>query len=180
MNHLTHQQFFEAVEGLLSNEVELHLRMCPQCQQTMTNYKQAERALHNVSLEKVSSNFTMKVMRQIGLKEPSSFAWSLSKNIAPIFALVLVVGIALAVVKFSDLFGGPEIAGQVTDTQSAYHNIGQEVKGGMTALNEWISTYMSFAFAKNRYGLTAFILIFFGCIALLDKYLIMPMMRRRV
>ena len=178
MNHLTQQQFLEAVEGPLSNELEFHLRSCHQCEQTMNTYKQAERALHNVPLEKVPENFTTTLMRQIGLKESSSFAWSLSKNIAPIFALFLVVGIALAAVKFSDLFGGPEVAGQAS--QSVYHNIGQEVKGGMTALNGWISTYMSFAFAKDTIGLSVFVLIFFGVIALFDRYLLMPMMRRRV
>lgn len=179
MNHLTSQQFLEYTDGLFGHEIELHLRSCPECRQTLNGYKKVERTLHNIPMEKPAPDFTTAVMRQIGLNEASPFAWSLLKNIAPVLALALVVGITVTALKLTGMFEGSEIAGPGSATQSVYNDIGHGVKGGMTALNNWVSTYMSFAFAKTSYGLTAFIVVFFIFIALLDKYLIMPMMRKR-
>ncbi len=68
-----------------------------------------------------------------------------------------------------------ELQQETTVSQSVYNQIG----GGVQAFNDWMAKYFSFAFAKNTFGLASFIIIFFGVIALLDKYLIMPMMKKR-
>ena len=191
MNHLTSQQVQEIIDGTVTNEMELHLRTCSICQSNVSAFRKLDRTLRSMAPENASTNFTERVMRQAGLPElaerrragieqSSSFAWMLLKNLAPLIALTLVVGIALAALKIAGAFQDTGLAQSVSATQTVSHQLGSSVDTGIQALNGWVAKYFSFAFAKNTYGLTAFILIFFGVIAVLDKYILMPMMKKRV
>ena len=179
MNHLTSDQIQDFIDGVISNEAELHLRQCSPCQSKMRAYKKLDRTLRSVPLDEPPQNFTQRVMQQVGVRQLPSFSWTLFKNLAPLFALTLVAGIAFVALRMAGVFEGTEVQQSTNAAQTIYDQVGRSVSGGVQAFNGWMAKYFSFAFAKSSYGLTAFILIFFGVIALLDKYLIMPMMKRK-
>ncbi|MBI4548801.1 MAG: zf-HC2 domain-containing protein [Ignavibacteriae bacterium] len=183
MKHLTSTQIQEYLDGLISglslNEIELHLRTCQDCQSKLNALKRIDRVLHRIQLERVSPSFTERVMKQLNIKESSSLAWTIFKNIAPLFALMLVTGIVLVVMYMSGALQGEELQQPIQQTQSVYNGFSSGVSSAIGALNEWISRYFSFAFARTTYGTTFFLIVFFSVVALLDKFLLMPMMRKR-
>ena len=176
MNHLTSEQLHDYIDGSLTSDTELHLRTCPRCQKQAKALQALDRSLRSIRLEKPSERFTERVMKELGISASPSFAWTLFRNLAPLFALAIVIGVVVAALKFAGVFNTPEIRQTTAATQNVYHQIGL----GVQTFNSWMSKYFSFAFAKNTYGLTAFVFMFFGVIALLDKYVIMPRMRKRI
>jgi hypothetical protein len=176
MNHLTSEQIQGYIDGMSTSDLDLHLRTCPSCQQNVKALQAVDRSLRSIRLEQPSQRFTERVMKELGVTTAPSFAWMLFRNIAPLLALAIVIGVVVVALNVAGVFDTTEIQQTTTVTQTVYHQIGQ----GVQIFNGWMSKYFSFAFAKNTYGLTAFVFMFFAVIALLDKYVIMPRMRKRI
>jgi anti-sigma factor RsiW len=179
MNHLTSDQVQEYVDGALSSDVELHLRGCSLCQSRVNAFRTIDRSLRSLPLEEASPKFTERVLRELGLRSTPSFTWLFFRNLAPFLALTFVAGVLILALKVTGKFDSTELGQTSVATQEVYKQVGGGVSTGLQAFNSWVGNYLSFAFAKNTYGLTAFIFIFLGGIALLDKFLIMPMMKKR-
>jgi anti-sigma factor RsiW len=180
MNHLTTTQMQEYADGLSEGSgYESHVRSCAECRMNLKRFRDLEKTLRRIPLERVSSGFTEGLMKQLGVRESSSFAWAILKNLAPLLALTFVLGVLFAVLQLSGVFQGSQVQPSVEATQSAYVKLGGSVSAAIGAFNGWLEKYFSFAFAKSSYGLTVFLLLFLGAIALLDRFLLMPMMRRR-
>lgn len=182
MNHLTPNQLQDYAEGVAMdrNNLEIHVRRCPDCMAKLDTIRKLDTVLRSVPLDRVSTSFTEKVMKQLGIKEAPSFAWTIFKNLAPLFALTLVVGIALVALKFSGVFQGTGVGQSVEASRSVYTSLSSNIAVGVTTFNGWLARIFPFAFAKSRYGLTVFLIAFFGVIALMDKFIFMPMIRKRV
>ncbi len=180
MNHLTSQQIQEYLEKRATNEIELHLGGCRQCRRKADAAGMLERTLRSIPLEKAPPGFTERIVEQLGIRQRASFSWFLFKSLSPILALTIVAAIVFAVFKFTGAWHETELQQTATVTQTVYNQIGGSVNEGLQTFNGWMTKYFSFAFAKNTYGLTTFILIFFGVIALLDKYVLMPMMKKKM
>ena len=87
MNHLTSDQLQEYADGLAENpEYQLHIRSCPACRADLKTFRELDRALRRIPLERVSSDFTGQLMSRLGVKESASFAWTILKNAAPFLA----------------------------------------------------------------------------------------------
>ena len=56
--------------------------------------------------------------------------------------------------------------------------IGRQFSVGVGFYSSWVDKYLSFA--RNSIGLAVAVALFFGAVALLDKFVIMPLMRRRM
>ena len=179
MNHLTSEQIQEHIDGSTSSDPELHLRTCAACQSRVHSYRSIDRSLRSLPLEETSPKFTDRVLRELGLRSAPSFTWLFFRNLAPFLALTFVAGVLIVALKFTGKFDTTELGQTSAATQEVYKQLGGGVSAGLHAFNTWVGSYLSFAFAKNTYGLTAFIFIFLGAIALLDKFLIMPMMKKR-
>ena len=180
MNHLTSHQIQEYVGGVAPDAIELHVRLCSECQSNVSAFRALERAIRSIPLEKASPRFTERIMRSLSIKQSTSFSWMLFKNLAPILALMIVAGIVFAVLRATGVWQATELQQTATLTQTVYDQFGGSLNGGVQTFNDWMAKYFSFAFARNTYGLTAFVLIFLGAIALLDKYILMPMMKKRM
>ena len=180
MNHLTPHQLQEYVDGMLTNEMEFHVRTCSECQLQVDAFRKVERTLRKFPLEKASPQFAERVMQQLGIKQSSSLTWMLFKNMAPLVALTFVAGILYAALRVAGVFQETELQQTTSLTQNVYNQLGGSLSSGVQAFNDWMAKYFSFAFAKNTYGLTAFVIGFFVVIGLLDKYILMPMMRKRM
>lgn len=90
MNHLTSHQIQDSLDGMLTNEAELHLRICPECQSKLNTARTIERTLHSIPLEAASAGFTERVMQNLGIKTSPSLAWTILRNIAPLVALTVL------------------------------------------------------------------------------------------
>ena len=181
MNHPTPEQLYDLIDGdteaTSRNAVEAHLRDCPECRKTVGGFKWLGEAIRRAPLERAPEEFTRKVMKE--LEESSSLAWTILKNLAPFVALLIVAGLVLIILQVSGSFDGSGVQESVRATQSFIDRAGNGASSGITALNGWLGTYFSFAFARSSYGLTVFLIALFGAIALLDKFLFMPRMKRR-
>jgi hypothetical protein len=118
-------------------------------------------------------------MRRLGLKSAPSIAWVMFRNLAPALALLAVSVIAVLAMKYFGTFEGSDLQQSTSSIQRVSGTVSSELAKGIDAFDAWLGTYLSFAFAKTSYGLTAFLVFFFGVVALVDKFVLMPMMRKR-
>ena len=183
MNHLTIIQIQELLFGSADDStltaIENHLNICSDCVEKVSAYRKVETALRGMPAERTSSGFTRRVMQELRIEEAPSFVWKFLKNLAPVVGLFLVTGIAMGALYFSGALKTPEVQNSLALSQSAYDTVSGGLKESVWTFNGWMQKLFPFAFAKNGYGLTMFLLFFFAALALLDKYLLMPLMRRR-
>lgn len=180
MNHLTLKQMHESAGTALPAEIANHVRACPECRSRFDEFNLVDAAMKDMPPEETSPKFTESVMRRLGVGSAPSFAWMLLRNLAPILALAVVSGIAIAALNYFGAFQGSQLGQSTSALQSAYGKLGHQIGEGVGTFNFWLGKYFSFAFAKSSYGLTAFIFCFFGIIALLDKFVFAPMVKKRM
>jgi len=181
--HLTTRELLEYVDGSIDpprrDEIDRHIHKCPDCQAWIRGDKELERTLRRIPLEHPAAQFTGRVMNRIGIAEMPSFAWIVVKNLAPLVALVIVGGIVVAVLAGTGALQSTQVQQSLVTGQSMYSGIVGKLSGGIAEMNMLIQKYLSFAFAKNVYALTTFLICFFGAIGLLDKFIFSPMMKRK-
>jgi len=180
MKHLTMQQVSDYGEGITSPEVESHIRTCQQCRAALRLQDRIENAFRRIPTEEVPDDFADRTLRRLGIRAHSPFAWNLLKNFAPVVALVLVGGAVFAVLYYTGVLGGTQEVGITTPAAQPHGSLSHQLSNGVSSFNRWINTYLSFAFAKNTYAMTAFVAGFFAAIALVDKFVLMPLMRKRI
>jgi hypothetical protein len=176
MKHLSAQELQDYAEGARENEQELHLRMCGECGKRLDSLRALERALRALPSDRPSRNFTANVLQRAGVRESATFAWVMLKNLAPLVALTIVIGIVLAVLTMTGVLQSAD----VREVPATTKQISGAMASGIHAMNGWMMKYFPFAFAKSTYGLTLFILVFFAAVALIDKHIFMPMMKRKI
>ncbi len=184
MNHPTFIQLQEYLDtgqtGLSNSDISMHLRSCKECGERVASLREMDKAIRNAGRERVSAQFTQRVMKQLGIEYPASFAWYFFRNLAPLFALSVIVGIIFIVFQLSGTFQNPHVQQSVSSAQSLYGKTSGTLSEYLERFNEGVQKYFSFAFAKNTYGLTLFMVLFIGAVALLDRYLLIPMMKRKM
>jgi hypothetical protein len=179
MNHLNATQLEDIIDGMKDAEIDLHIRTCQECRSKLRALQQLDRALEQLPLERTSDDFTGRVMRQLGIKESPSFACLVLKNLAPLVALLIIAGVIVSVMNVSGVSQSPSVRQGVEATQSVYNGVGSGLAIGVTEVNGWMGKYLSFGITKSSYGLVVFLVLFFGTIALLDRYFFMPMFRKK-
>jgi anti-sigma factor RsiW len=184
MNHFTSTQLQEYADGYYdtekSDELELHLQSCTECATNIKVFIRIDSALRKLPLDEVSTDFTQHVMARLSVKESSSVTWSIFKNLAPLLGLVIIVGIVYGVLKFTGMLEGSGVGESITATQSVYNSAAAQISNGVSAFNAWVKNLFPFLYTKSSYGLAAFLVVLFIIVALLDKFVFMPMIRRRL
>ena len=178
MNHLTEHELQECLDHAGEAEAQ-HLRGCAACRERLSAFQRVEDVLRRVPAERAPGNFTNVVLKRLRISESTSFSWSFFKNLAPGIALVLVFGVIVIALQMSGALSGTQVGESAQLTKNIYGNVSGGVATGVTAFNSWVRTYLSFAFANSSYGITMFLIIFFSAIALIDKFILMPHLRRR-
>ena len=179
MNHLSYLQLQEVLAGDATREQELHASRCAACRAGIEELRRIDITLRSLPAERTTGEFEGNVMRRIGLRSSPSFVWILFKNIAPAFALLLVSVIVVATLNYFGAFEGSGLQQSASNLQSATDWLSTEVAQVTSTFTQWLEKYFSFAFAKSSYGLTAYVVFFLAAVALVDKFLLMPMMRKR-
>jgi len=179
VNHLTLIQLQEVAAGDATTEQELHAAHCTACRARIEELRRIDTALRSLPAERTTEEFADKLMRRLGVRSSSSIAWILFKNLAPAVALLLVSIIAVVSLNYFGAFDGSGLGQSATKLQTASGWIAAELSKGTAALNQWLEKYLSFALGRTSLGLTALIVFFLAVAAVVDKYLLMPMMRKR-
>ena len=179
MNHLSLIQLQGVMAGDGTPDETLHIAQCAACSARIGELKRVDTALRSLPADRTTEEFSEKVMRRLGVRTSSSIAWILFKNLAPAVALLLVSVIAVVTLNYFGAFEGSGIGESATKLQSASGWLTSELSKGTAGLTQWLEKYFPFAFGRTSYGLTVFIVFFLAVVAVVDKYLLMPMMRKR-
>ncbi len=183
MNHFSLSQIQEYADGILneasSKELEIHLKTCNECSIKMAVLKNIEVAIRTVPLVYAQSNFTQRVMSKLSTEEVSDFAWGILKSLAPIISLAFLVGIIFVLFQYTGLLQNSEVQQTIHASKSIYSVSTSKITESVSMLNIWLQKYIPFVYQKTHYWMTTFIFLLFIIVALLDKYIIMPMIRKR-
>ena len=184
MNHLTFTQLQEYADGLanaqIRGEIDIHLQTCTECTAKFKAFRQIDFALRKLPLDDASPDFIQRVMARLKTKESPPIIWSIFKNLAPLFGLVIVVGIIYGALKISGVYDSSGLGESVQATQTVYDQVGNSVSNGISTFNGWLKNLFPFLYTKSSYGLTAFLVVLFIIVAILDKYIFMPMVKKRL
>ncbi len=182
MNHPRNEELQEFADGFCDEQtrarIELHLRTCTDCKARVESLVNLRDIMQRVLVEKVPYSFTNRVMRRIGIRESSSFLWFLLKNIAPIVGLLIVVGIVYAALAFTGILGTSTVSQSDSTINTIYEKFSGELTTATSAFNGWLKRIFPFLYSKTSYSLIA-VLVVIIVAALLDKYLLIPIFRRR-
>jgi len=179
MNHLSLFQLQQVAAREATPEQQLHVESCTACRGRIEELRRIETVLRSLPAERTGDEFAEKVMRRLGVRTSSSFVWILFKNLAPAVALLLVSVIAVVSLRYFGAFEGSGLDQSATKLQSVPGWFAGELSKGTSQFYHWLETYFSFAFGRTSYGVTAFIVFLLAVVAVVDKYLLMPMMRKR-
>ncbi len=181
MNHLSNEHLQRYADGICNGEdipmIETHLQLCTECGRKLKLLRRTDEVLRSLPLEQPSADFTQSVMKALRIQEAPSLLWIFLKNFAPVVALTVVIGATFMILSYTGVFQGSQ--NSITNAEGLYRQAEKSLSGGIQTFNSWLGTYVSFAFAKNSIGLTGFLLVFFAGIALFDKFVLMPMLRKR-
>ena len=180
MNHFSSIQFQEYLDGVLdetiSKNIRLHLETCLECSAKMKSLKEFELLLRNMPLEHTSNKFTERVMSKLGIEETPHFVWEFFKNLAPVVALALLIGILYVVFQYTGAFQNSHMQ---QSSGSVYNTLTNTMRDGVAVYKDFTEKYLPFFYQRTTSLLILFSVVFFGAVALLDKYLLVPMMKRK-
>jgi len=183
MNHPKDSRIEEYAEGSLtselSHEIGSHIEGCPSCRAKVASFRLLERSLRDLPLEQPGSGFTERVIRSLGLEEGGSLAWKLITNLAPLMAFVFVAAVLYVVMNLVGSFGGPQIGSSLGSVTAAYTGLGDNISRGIDAIRLFTAQYLPFIADHESRGMILFLALLFAGVALLDRYLLMPLLTRR-
>ena len=184
MNHLTLETLQEYLDGLTDDEtrgkIEMHIQSCTACSDEMKLLRSLDASLKNIPPEKTTPNFTVRVIKQLGIRESPSIVWLIFKNLAPLLGLVAIISVIYGVLKFTGSLDSSGVGESVIATQSAYDSVVNGISTGISAFSGWMKNAFPFLYTKSSYSLTVFLGVLFIIVALLDKFVFMPIVRRRL
>lgn len=151
MKNPTHQELFEYVDGMLSEErrqeIERMASQYPALQKELESLRRLDTALKSDTiLEPAPSHFTADVMKEILPDKTESLLFSVLKNSSNVFAMGIVVGlivISFAIVPDRSVASSSNI---ITQSMNAFTNIYQSA-GNIFSQNakEYVQPVNTFA-----------------------------------
>jgi hypothetical protein len=183
MNHPMNSQIEEYADGSLTpemaRELASHIAVCPSCRAKEVSFRVLERSLRGLPLTEPGAGFTERVIWRLGLPEGGSFLWKLLANLAPLMALILIAGVLYGVINLVGSLGGPRIDSSLDSITTVYRGVGDTFSDGMDAVRSFTARYLPFIADHRSGGMILFLVLLFTGVALVDRYLLMPLMTRR-
>jgi hypothetical protein len=184
MTHPTTYELQEYFDNLFDNDKRLHIdehiRYCNECETYLLSLKNIDTLITNIPLEKSSYNLTDLVMKHIPVKTTPSLLWTILKNLAPIFSILLVVSVMYGLIKVSGNLENSTTGNSLKIPQQVYSNVESGIATATTKFNQGIKSAFSFLHIKGIPGITLFVAIFLLVISILDKYVFMPMIKKKL
>jgi hypothetical protein len=183
MKHPTSFELQEYLDGLIDDkkrsEIEIHVGFCNDCDAALKSLRNLGAAISNIPQEKTSHNFTDGVMRQLGVKPSQSFAWKILRNLAPLFALLVLVGIIYWAMNVAGTLDSSGLGVSLKETQKVYSALDNGLTIATAKLNGSFKSIFAFLYVKGISGLTTFLVLFLCAVGILDKYVFMPLIRKK-
>lgn len=183
MNHPNNhdlQEFADnACDERTRSRISLHLQTCTDCRLRAEGVEKLGNLIRRIPAERTSKAFTERVMRKISVADSPSFLWFLLKNVAPVIGLVIVIGAvytALTLTGILDASGNEQAGGTLT---AVYEKIGGQLTSATSSFSEWFKRVFPFLYSKTSYSLIAMLVVIIIA-ALIDRYLLIPIFRRKV
>ena len=133
MKHLTAQEVLQIVDGTMSNGEKtkslLHLESCIQCRQEVEFTRKMERAARSAPLTRPSSEFTVRVMKELMPQSKRSVGTWFINNLANILAMTLVLTVVWFAVSVKSPEGtrkGPSIVSEAFSVYGEYYGKARE------------------------------------------------------
>lgn len=160
--------------------IDDHIRSCEECMLKLRTFRLLDEKLRAIPPERAEKDFTRRVMASLRIDPAPAVYWNIAKYMAPVLSLILVLTVVYAVFYFSGTIQWPDIRQSVGMGGVIGERAGAMTSEGIKALNAWGGKYFSFAIGSESFNLTIFLLIVFAGIAALDRYLLVPMMRKKI
>jgi hypothetical protein len=180
MNHPTMQQILDYIDGLRENAIELHIRTCADCRTKIHAVSNMERAIRQFPFDEPSAEFTLRLIRRLGIRKSVSLGWIIARNLAPVIALSFIVVVLVLVFKVTGTFAGSNIGEPVTISETFVTSVNNSISAGVSSFSLWLEKFFPFAFSKQNYGFTALVVVVLGVVAMLDKFVFAPIWRKRM
>lgn len=183
MNHPMDSQIEEYAGGSLpagmSHEIESHLNGCPSCRAKVASMRLLEHSLRDLPLEEPGAGFTERVLRRLGLAEGGSLAWRIITNLAPLMSLFLIGIILYIAMNLAGTLGTPQVQSSLDSINAVYRGLGDNISQGINAFRSFTAQNLPFLANHESRGMVLFLVLLFAGVALIDRYLVMPLMTRR-
>jgi hypothetical protein len=167
------------LDRAIQNALDDHVRLCEECALKLRALRLLDEKLREIPPDSAEKDFTRRVMASLRIDPAPAVYWSIAKYLAPVLSLILVLVVVYAVFYFSGAIQGPENRQSAGRVSAMGEYAGTMATDGIKALNAWGGKYFSFVIAKGSIDLTIFLLIVFAGVAALDKYILVPMMRKK-
>ncbi len=166
--------------GFAKMTIELHIRTCADCRSKLHTITSMERAIRHFPFDEPSAEFTLRLIRRLGIRKSVSLGWIIARNLAPVVALSFIVVVLVLVFKVTGTFAGSNIGEPVTMTETFVTSFNNSVSAGVNSFSLWMEKLFPFAFAKQNYGFTILVIVVLCVVAMLDKFVLNPLWRKRV
>jgi anti-sigma factor RsiW len=183
MNHPAEQELFDYADGLLgpsrSALIRSHLEECSRCRAAVGAAVAVSGALRRIGPERPSPQFTGRLLNRLGLQEATPLWWLFLRNLAPLLVAAGVAGTLLV------LGGGGEgtQGGSAQKSLIDVPRIAAAVREAVGTVSAWttglFTSHVSFSLGRDALSQTVYLALLFAAIALLDRYVLGPMLRRR-
>ena len=183
MPHPPELMLQDYADGLLDeaqqSSLGYHLRYCDECARKLHALRRIEVALKKLQLEQTDEHFTDLVMSRLHSERLHRLGWIPRPYLVPLLSLVSVL-ILYFVFLFSS--GAAQRSGLQAHgyTRMVGENLREVITNCLTVLYGWGGRYFSFAFGRDAYGPTIFLLLFLAGFALVDKYFFFPIIKKRI
>jgi hypothetical protein len=183
MQHLTSYELQEYIDRVLDArkqaEVESHLGGCRECSDRCAALRLIDAELRRMPLERVSANFTERVMRSLRLDGRASFFKQLTVNLLPLIGAMLAVVVVVALFSAKDVAeaGLPGEAQRYVQTYE--QTVGDLLSSGSTAVFNWVKEVVGVSSSIPSLKFIIGLFLAFGAVALFDEFVFVPMMRKK-
>jgi anti-sigma factor RsiW len=182
MNHLSKDDLQNFVDNACDENsryrIASHLQICDECKSRIEGMVKLGNIIRSIPLDRTSDSFTARVMRKIPSTKAASFIWLFFKNLAPVFGLIVVVGIVYIALTISGIIGGLPTEQTNGMLSVVYEQVNSQVSTATSAFIDWLKRAFPFLYTKGGLSVIA-MLIILAVAAILDKYLFIPFFRRR-
>lgn len=179
--HLTYEEIdlliYEPTLVRAESEIEAHVEACVECSGRVAGARRLRQALSRMPLDPAPPNLAQRVLSDLGIQEAPSLVWIFFKNFSPIVALTIVAISAYALLSSSGAFQNKSTMYSLQELSDSYGVLRDEAARWLTPLEAWLGESVSFLGRDGR--LAVFVVLFFGAVALIDRYLLMPLFRKR-
>lgn len=174
------QEYIDTIaDESLKYAVEEHLKSCSSCTARLMAFRELDRAIRKIPLERVSRHFTPRVMAAVGIRRSESLMRQIAMNLLPLAATIVI-----AVILIGLFSRDTEPEGSLSKQGREYiqtfdQRIVEVFSTGTAVLFDWTLKAVDLSQSVPSVRLIVGLALVFAVIAFFDEFIFLPMMKRR-